>query len=368
MEYYFQTKKLSVGYQNKPLIENITIGLKKGEILTLIGPNGAGKSTILKSISKQLTLLAGTVCLDGKDINRFSENDLAKKMSVLLTDKLRTEMMTCEEVVETGRYPYTGKFGVLSPVDHRIVQQAMDMVHISDLRELDFTHISDGQKQRTMLARCLCQEPEIIILDEPTSFLDIKYKLEFLSILQRLCKKSGITVIMSMHELELAEKISDKILCVKGAYVDRFGTAEEIFQTGYLSDLFSINEGSFDEETASMELDAVKGLAKTFVIAGGGTGRSVYRRLQREGIPFVTGILFQNDVDYPVARALATKVVVADAFEPISDTKVREAKKMVDSCERIIYCKNHFGTYEKANLELLDYAETCKKEIVRWQK
>lgn len=368
MEYYFETEKLSVGYHGRPLIENISIGLNKGEILTLIGPNGAGKSTILKSISRQLSLIAGTVCLDGKNLAGLSENGLARKMSVLLTEKLKTEMMTCEEVVETGRYPYTGKFGLLSKKDHEIVAKVMELVHMTEIKDQDFAHVSDGQKQRTLLARCLCQEPEIIILDEPTSYLDVKYKLEFLSVLQRLCKQNHITVIMSMHELELAEKISDKILCVNGSYVDRYGTVEEIFEEGYLSKLFSIKEGSFQEQTASMELGAVSGPAETFVIAGGGTGRNIYHRLQREGVPFVTGILYENDLDYPVAKALASKVVRAKAFEPVEESTRKEAEKLLDSCKKVICCKMKFGTYEKANQELLDYAKAKKKEIELWQK
>ena len=180
-KYYFKAEKLSVGYGKQPLIENIEICLEKGEILTLIGPNGAGKSTILKSITKQLALLGGTVYLGEQDIGQMSGNELSQNMAVVLTEKLRTEMMTCEEVVATGRYPYTGKFGILSDTDRQAVAEAMEPVHVTTLKNKDFSKISDGQRQRVMLARAICQEPEIIILDEPTSYLDIKYKLDFLS-------------------------------------------------------------------------------------------------------------------------------------------------------------------------------------------
>jgi len=115
--------------------------------------------------------------------------ELSQKMAVVLTDKLRTELMTCEDVVATGRYPYTGRFGVLTEADHQVVREAMELVHVTELRDMDFAHISDGQRQRVMLARAICQEPEIIILDEPTSYLDVKYKLEFLSTLQELRNK-----------------------------------------------------------------------------------------------------------------------------------------------------------------------------------
>lgn len=363
MKYYFRAEGLSVGYHKKPLIENIEIGLEKGEILTLIGPNGAGKSTILKSIAKQLALIGGTVYLDEKSMENMSGTELSQSMAIVLTEKLRTEMMTCKDVVATGRYPYTGRFGILSDSDRQAVKQAMELVHVTAVKEQDFTRISDGQRQRVMLARAICQEPEIIVLDEPTSYLDVKYKLEFLSILQEMQKKKGLTVIMSLHELELAAKVSDKILCINGEYVERFGKPEEVFVQGYISKLFSISSGSFDEENGSMELEPVRGEERVFVIAGGGTGCNAYRGLQRQKIPFAAGILFKNDLDYPVARALATEVIAADAFEPITEIQLAAAKKKIAICNKVICCRKAFGTLERANQELLEFARQCGKEI-----
>ena len=368
MEYYFKTEKLSVGYHGIPLIEEIEFGIHKGEILTLIGPNGAGKSTILKSIARQLEPLGGAVYMEKRDLAGFSRQQLSQSMSVVLTDKIRTELMTCEDVIETGRYPYTGRFGVLSREDHRAVEEAMELVHVTELRDQNFSKISDGQRQRVMLAKGLCQEPDIIVLDEPTSYLDVKYKLEFLSILQELRKQKNITVIMSLHELDLAERVSDKILCINGKYVERFGTPEEIFKEGYISKLFCITSGTFDETTTGMELKAAEGSPKVFVIAGGGTGRRAFRCLQRAGVPFAAGILYENDLDYPVAKALAGSVIGAAAFEPVSDALLDEAKKSIRSCEKVICTKEHFAALEKYNEQLLEYAKDCEKDIKIWQK
>lgn len=363
MGHYFETRQMSVGYQGEPLIRDIGITLNQGEILTLVGPNGAGKSTILKSIARQLELIGGVVYLDKKEMSGMSGRELSQRMAVVFTEKLRTELMTCEDVVATGRHPYTGYFGVLSKEDHAIVEEAMELVHVTDIKNKDFTKISDGQRQRVMLARAICQEPEIIIMDEPTSYLDVKYKLEFLSVLQKLRNKKGLTVIMSLHELELAERVSDRILCVKGEYVERFGKPEEIFQQDYIKALFGIETGSFDEENCSMELETAKGKPDVFVIAGGGTGRSVYRKLQRQGISFITGILFQNDLDYPVARALASDVIAAESFEPIKEMLLNEAKEKIAGCKRVICCKSVFGSFEKANEELLHFVLTSGKIV-----
>ena len=348
---------MCVGYQKTIILQDIEIGIGQGEILTIIGPNGAGKSTILKSIAGQLALLGGTVYLEKENLAKMSGEELSKRMAVVFTQKLKGELMTCKDVVATGRYPYTGRMGILSGKDHEAVAEAMDLVDVTPIRDQAFECISDGQRQRVMLARAICQEPEIIILDEPTSFLDIRYKLEFLSVLQKLKEQKKLTVIMSLHELELAERISDRILCVDGKDVGRLGTPEEIFRSGFMKELFHISTGNYDEENGVTELAPPGGEPEVFVIAGGGCGRSVFRRLQRKQIPFATGILYENDLDYPVAKALAAQTISAKAFEPVDDETVRQAKKLIDACEEVICCKEAFGTFEKVNEELVSYAK-----------
>ncbi len=363
MKDYFRTIKMAVGYNGKPLMEQIEIGLSKGEILTLIGPNGSGKSTILKSIAGQLALLGGTIMLGSSHLEEMSLSRRAQTMAVLLTERLRTEMMTCEDVVATGRYPYTGRFGILSGKDREAVAEAMKLVHVEELKDQDFTRISDGQRQRIMLARAICQEPEILILDEPTSYLDVKYKLEFLSVLQEMKRKKKLTVIMSLHEIELAEIISDHILCIREHRVDRMGTPAEVLDKGYIARLFDITAGSYEETTGNVELPAPRGEPEVFVMAGGGSGRSVYRKLQREGTPFATGILFRNDLDYPTARALAGKVIVTEAFEPVPRETLQEAKNILSNCKKPICCRKSFGSFEKENEELLNWAQEKEIEI-----
>lgn len=358
-EFYFYTEGLAVGYQGVPLIKHIELRLKRGEILTLIGPNGAGKTTILKSIIRQLAPLGGTVYLDGKRMQELSGKELSQKLSVVLTGRVRPELMTCEDVVATGRYPYTGKFGVLSKEDRRIVRESMELVHIEELADRDFTQTSDGQKQRVMLARAICQEPEIIVLDEPTSFLDMKYKLEFLSIIQNMSRTRNLSVIMSLHELDLAGRISDKIACVRGDRIDRFGTPEEIFSEGYIQELYRMTTGSYDERTGNLELESVQGEPKVLVLSGNGTGTAVYRRLQREGIPFAAGILWENDLDYPSAKALAAEVVSVKAFCRIDEKAMKRAKELIDACRQVIYTMDELetGEFYQELTELMEYAK-----------
>ncbi|MDE7424273.1 MAG: ABC transporter ATP-binding protein [Lachnospiraceae bacterium] len=354
---------MTIGYQNIPIIRDIEIAIKRGEIFTLIGPNGAGKTTMIKSIVGQLKLLDGTIYLNKESMEELSGKELAKKMAVVLTDQVKTELFTCEDMVATGRYPYTGRFGILTKKDLQYVEEAMECVHVSELKDRDFREISDGQKQRVMLARAICQKPEILILDEPTSYLDIRYKLDFMSALQQMTRKENITVILSLHELDLAERISDKIMCVRGEYVERVGTPEEIFQKDYIRSLYGIEKGSFDEEQGRLELPKITGDPKVFVLAGGGKGASVYRALQRKGIPFATGILQENDVDYPVSKALAQKVISQKSFTRISEETYLKAKQQIDQCEKVYCAIQEFGELNMENYKLMEYAKELGKLV-----
>lgn len=346
---YIYTENMTVGYGKTPLIKEIEIHVKRGEIVTLIGPNGAGKSTILKSIIRQLDLLAGTVYLAGGSMSMMSEQQIAKRMSVLMTERIHPELMTCEDVVGTGRYPYTGRLGILRKEDHKKVQEALELVQAGELASQDFMTVSDGQKQRILLARAICQEPEAIVLDEPTSFLDIRHKLELLTILKNLVREKKVAVLMSLHELDLAQKLSDYIICVKQNAIERCGTPEEIFRSSYIADLYGITKGSYQAELGCLEMVAVKGRPKVFVIGGNGSGIPVYRRLQRQGIPFAAGILHENDIDYPVAKALAVEVVSEAPFELIREETYERAAALLKTCGQVICCLSEFGTLNEKN-------------------
>ncbi|MBQ3302026.1 MAG: ABC transporter ATP-binding protein [Eggerthellaceae bacterium] len=327
---------LSVGYNGRALISDINIDIRKGDIVTLIGPNGAGKSTILKSITRQLALVGGHVIFDSNDLHALSFRELSSRMAVVLTERMKPELMTCHDIVATGRYPYTGRLGILSPEDEDKVDEALARVHASEIGERDFDSISDGQRQRVLLARAICQEPDIIVLDEPTSFLDVRHKLELLSILRAMAKQDGITVIMSLHEIDLAMKVTDKIVCVKGDRIMFYGEPEDIFEERVIRELYDIDKGSFDTLMGSIELPAPKGNPRVFVIAGCGTGIPLYRRLAKADVPFATGILYTNDVDYQVARLLAQELVTEQPFNEISDEAFAHACALVDACEVIV--------------------------------
>ena len=242
MNHLLQLDALTTGYEDKPIVKDISFTAEDGEILSLIGPNGAGKTTLLRTLCRQLPKLAGEIRLKGEPVETWDRKAYAQTVAVVLTERLRTELMTCFDVVAAGRYPYTGRFGLLSDEDKAIVQDMMALTDVEPLADRDFGQISDGQRQRVLLARALCQEPQLLLLDEPTSFLDIRYKLEFLDALRRLSRERGFTVIMSLHEVELAAEFSDRIAVLTNGRLDRLAAPADILKEGYIADAFSVPE------------------------------------------------------------------------------------------------------------------------------
>lgn len=243
----YEIKNLNAGYGERVIAKDISFTVNGGEILTFIGQNGSGKSTLLKTLSGLIPPLSGDIFIDGVPVSQMKRGDFAKEVSAMLTSRPDTDMMTCRDVVETGRYPYTGTFGLLGETDRKAVSEAMELTDSTDLAECMFSEISDGQKQRIMLARAVCREPKILLLDEPTSFLDIHYKLTFLEMLDRLRKERRIAVVMSLHETELAAKISDTVLLLKNGSCTGIGKPTELLDRKTLTEHFDVSGEMYEK-------------------------------------------------------------------------------------------------------------------------
>ena len=208
--------QLSVGYSlSHPVISDINLELRSGQLACLIGENGIGKSTLLKTLTGFLPKLKGSLLLGNRDIESFSQRELARQVSIVLTQKPDVQNLTIEEIIGLGRSPYTGFFGRLRAEDRKVVDDAIATMGIEKLRERMIHTLSDGERQKVMIAKALAQETPIILLDEPTAFLDFPSKAETFQSLQRMAHERDKLILLSTHDLELAVRFADSLLEVK---------------------------------------------------------------------------------------------------------------------------------------------------------
>lgn len=244
-----KTKNLSIGYTNKKkktvIASNLNIELQKGKFVCILGKNGIGKSTLLRTLSKVQPKLSGNVIIHGKDLNSFSEIELAKTMSLVLTEKLPESNLTVFELIALGRQPYTNWVGKLTNSDVDKIHKAMGLTKIEHLSQKKYYELSDGQLQRVLISRALAQETELIILDEPTAHLDVLHKMESFKLLKELASQLNKTVIVSSHEIHLALQTADELWLMTG---EEFitGTPKALIENKSVEKLFDSDTVHFD--------------------------------------------------------------------------------------------------------------------------
>lgn len=353
-----QTCGLAVGYAGRPVVGDVSLSVGRGEVLCLVGPNGSGKSTLLKTISAQIAPLRGHVLLCGHDATGLRANELARRLSVMLTGRVSCEMLSCLDVVETGRAPYTNALGALRQADRTAVRQAMELTGSWELRERDFMQISDGQRQRVLLARAVAQEPQVLALDEPTSYLDIRHQLELLGVVRDLARTRGWACVLSLHELALAQKVADRMACVCDGRVQALGTPEEVLDAPTVGRVFDLETAGYDGVFGTVEDAPLDGPARVFVLGGAGTAASSMRALRRERVPFCLGVLPENDLDCALGRRLTTQVVAVPAFCEVDEGAALAGREALRRCEALVDClgPGAGGSVGACRAELLDEA------------
>lgn len=221
------TNRLTVGYRGHRVVEDISLSLPCGRLVCLLGPNGAGKSTLLRTLCGFQPPIAGTVTISGNNITTMSAAEVARLVSVVLTDRPPTPSLTAAEMVGMGRAPYTGFWGRLGDDDRRLVSEAMTTVGIAQLATRRMGQLSDGERQKVMIAKALAQHTPVIVLDEPTAFLDYPSKVAVMKTLARLAHDEGKTILMSTHDLELAAQLGDELMEIENKHIRKI-TADEV--------------------------------------------------------------------------------------------------------------------------------------------
>ena len=245
-----QIESLSTGYRNKKNVtvvaHDINATILGGELTCLLGPNGAGKSTLLRTLSAFLPPVKGDISIMGRNLRDYTDKELAKTIGVVLTEKTDLRNMTVYDLIGLGRSPYTGFWGTLHEDDRRVVDEAIEMVGIGPLKDRMIQTLSDGERQKVMIAKALAQQTPVIFLDEPTAFLDFPSKVEIMQLLHVLSRTTGKTIFLSTHDLELALQIADTIWLMdrdKGVVI---GTPDKLAKDGSLNSFFAQRDIKFD--------------------------------------------------------------------------------------------------------------------------
>lgn len=252
-----KAKNLSIGYKTKKgeavISQNINFELEKGQLIGLVGANGIGKSTLLRTLIKVQPALSGTVLLNDIDLKLISSLDLAKQLSIVLTEALTSKNLSVYELIALGRHPYTNWVGSLTSKDIEIVENAFKLVNISELRNKKCYELSDGQLQKVMIARALAQDTDIIVLDEPTTHLDMYHKAYILKLLQKLTKETGKTILFSSHEIDLAIQLCDTMIVMQKENVV-YNQPCNLISQGVFESLFPDDLISFDNTSGSFRV------------------------------------------------------------------------------------------------------------------
>ena len=280
-------EKLSIGYPSKgdvTVVESdICAGINSWELTCLLGANGVGKSTLLRTLSAFQPKLSGEIRIQGKEIGSYTDKQLSKVISVVLTEKCDIRNMTSVELIGLGRSPYTGFWGTLSKEDKEVVDHAINLVGISHLAHRMVHTLSDGERQKVMIAKALAQQTPVIFLDEPTAFLDFPSKVEIMQLLHQLTRETGKTIFLSTHDLELALQIADKIWLMDRQHGITIGTPEDLALEGHLSGFFARKGIVFDMETGLFRVENQYS-SQVRLVGHGHKYAMVRKALQRNGI------------------------------------------------------------------------------------
>lgn len=232
---------LEFGYTNKSVLKDISFSVEKGQFISIIGPNGSGKSTLLKNLANIYSPLKGNIEIDGKNISNYNKKELARKIALVPQDTTISYDFSVFDVALMGRFPYIGRFEKESEKDYKMVVDALKLTNTFHLRDRSINEISGGERQRVIIARALIQEPDIIFLDEPTSHLDINHQIDLLTLLKNLNKEKNTTIILVIHDINLACRYSDKIVLMDDGKILSEGNPEEVITRENIEEAYGLN-------------------------------------------------------------------------------------------------------------------------------
>jgi iron complex transport system ATP-binding protein len=367
-----KTDKIKFSYDQEKILKGIDLEIKAGAFIGIIGPNASGKSTLLKNMSKTLKADSGSVYLDHKLLNDYNSLELAKKMAVVPQNTEVNFNFNVYDIIMMGRHPYQKRWSGLSQEDKQIVKEVMKVTDTLKLKTKLINELSGGERQRVIIARALAQKPDILLLDEPTSSLDINYQGEIYDLLKYLNQEFNLTIITVSHDLNLTAQYCEELLLLKEGKIFASGPAEEVLTEENIKAVYNaeviIKTNPLSEKPFVTLVPEVNRINKRelrdfriHVIAGGGTAKKFLYKLENLGYQLSIGVLNIGDADWQAAKELGIKIVEAPPFIDISKNEIQENRKFIEKADLIILSDLPFGHGNLANLEiLLDYPKKKK--------
>ncbi len=379
-EKILSVKNLSFSYNSKYILDNISFDISKGSFVSILGPNGAGKSTLVNIISKVLKDFKGSVNIGGKDLKLMTSREIAQNMAVVPQYTNPSFGFTVEEMVMMGRHPYISRFGGEGPEDYRVVREVMKKTSITQFANRRFAQLSGGEKQRVVIAQALAQESPILLLDEPTSHLDINFQIELMNLFSRLNREEGKTIIGVSHDINLAIQNSSQIMLLKDGSIFGFDEPEKIINRQNLKSVFhsDIFVGKnpvtqkiyvspvFDPGYAFKQsgLQKEKKSLRIHIIGGGGAASPVLNLLNHYGYQLSCGGVNTFDTDMNTCEMLEIPYVVEAPFSPVSLISQNKNIEFIKKSSLVILPEVEFGNGNFSNLVSVEQALGLNKKVL----
>ena len=354
-------------YGSVQILENIQFTVRNGEFLGILGPNGSGKTTLLKSISRVLKPQKGTILIGEENIYKMKTVDVAKQMAVVPQSTPVSFDFTALEVVLMGRNPHMARFKMEGKKDLDIAKNSMQLTRIWEFADRPVTELSGGERQRVIIARALTQEPQILLLDEPTTHLDISNQLEIMDLIKNLCKTKKLLIVAVFHDFNLAARYCDSIILLNDGKIVAAGKSNETLTSENVKKVFNVDTivkkhpitGSLHVIPISRPIIQKHKSLIVHLICGGGTGSPVMKTLLDEGYHVTAGVLNLLDTDQETAKLLLVPTTKEAPFSPITDEAHKANLQMISKANVLVVTPTQFG---EGNLRNLDAAEMALKE------
>lgn len=360
MEYELIVKDLYFSFGNKEVLKNLSMNIKPGVFISIVGPNGSGKSTFLKNISTYLRPQKGIVILGTEDINKLSRKEISKRISVVPQNTSLEFDFKVKDMVMMGRHPYINRFKGETAEDIKIVKEAMTYTNILMFSDRMFNELSGGEKQRVILAQALAQQPNILLLDEPVSHLDLQHQVEILDLIKRMSIQECKTVIAVLHDLNMASVYSDYIVILKEGKIFAEGEPQKVLSCKNIEEVFKtkvyISNNPITGRPYIYTLSSIqkpKRKLKIHMICGGGSGFSFIRSLSNNGFKVSTGVLNIGDSDWTISKEYQLDIAEEIPFIGISSDAYERNKELVLKADIIILMPVYFSKANIKNLEIL---------------